>query len=465
MSGIYGILGMGSRALLINQKAMDITGHNIANVNTPGFSRQRVNLSTNDPVSFFQPGQMGTGVKALEIQRIYDRFLGAQINNENQSLGRWDAQKSTFEKVEMIIDETSGYGLSQAMNEFWNAWQDLVDNPSGQAERVSLLNKSENMADRFQKFYGDIQQVREDINNSISGTTEEINLIAGQIADLNQQVSVIEAGGQNANDYRDQRDLLLKELSSKIDINSFEGDDGMVTVIVGGGNPLVQDSSSWSLSVAPDTGPDNQDMVVWEDGYGNVTDITANISGGKLKGWIQARDVEIPDYLDRLDTLAQGIMEQVNVIHRAGFDLNGGTNRDFFTGGSAFDMAVNSDIVDNVNLIAAAGNPGGLPGDNENAIAIAGLQYGLLMSGGMVTFDDYYNSLVSDVGSDVQKASINFEHQTSMTTHIENYRESISGVSIDEEMVNLIKFQHAYDAAAKLISTADEMLSTLINMI
>lgn len=464
MSNVFGILNTGRTALLTQQKAIDVTGHNIANVNTDGYSRQRVNMETNEPYSS-QPGQTGTGVRAAEIQRIYDRFLGAQINNENQNLGNWETQKGVLERVEIIFDESSGYGLNQAMSEFWNAWQDLANNPSDFAGRAALLAKSETMTATFNNIYSNLEQIQTDIDTSIMGTVKEINSIAEWIAGLNQKIALTEVGGQNANDYRDSRDLLLKELSLKIKIDSFENSDGKVTVLVAGGRPLVENISSWNLSTQPDVDSDFQD-IAWTDSDGNLVDITDSISGGKLKGWLEARDVTIPDYLSKLDNLAEGIITEVNDLHKAGLGLNDVSvaGRNFFAGTTATNMAVDVDV-DDVNNIAAAGSSDGLPGGNSNAIEIANLQNALKMNSDTATFDDYYNSLVSDVGSGVQKATVNFDHQSSMVTHLDNYRESVSGVSLDEEMVNLIKFQHGYNAAARLISVADELLDRVISMV
>jgi len=461
MPDIYGILNVGRGALLVQQQAIDITGHNIANVNTPGYSRQRVDMESNEPISLW-PGQMGTGVRATEIQRIYDRFLALQINNENQQLGRWEAQKGALERVEMIFDESSEYGLNQAMSEFWNAWQDLAGNPSGQAERVVLLAKSETLTTTFNQIYSALEQIQKDIDASIEGTIKEINLIAEQIADLNQKIARAEAGRLNANDYRDRRDLLLKQLSSMIDINNFEDSDGKVTILVGGGKPLVEATSSWKLST--ERNASGLQDIVWINSDGNSGNITDNISGGKLKGWLETRDVIIPEYLERLNELAGSIISRVNALHSGGYGLDGSTGNDFFTGTSASDIAVNSEIVNDVKKIAAAESAGGVPGDNSNAIAIANLQNELAIHNS-ATFDSYYNSLVSDVGNEVRKAHVTFEHQSAMITHLDNYRESLSGVSLDEEMINLIKFQHAYEAAAKLIGTVDELLNTVINMV
>jgi len=460
MSNILGLLDIGRGALLAHQKAISITGHNIANVNTPGYSRQRVNMATNPGLTSV-PGQMGAGVRVSDIQRIYDQFLGSQINTESYNLGKWEAEKSSLERVEIVFDETTGFGLNQAMGDFWNAWQDLANNPEGHTERQVLVAKSEIMAETFNKISSDLNQQQNDIDSSIEGAVIEINTIAGQISDLNIKISDIEKSGQSANDLRDERDLLLKELSSMIDISTFEGNDGQVSVLVGSGRPLVQPPYSLSLSTV--TNASGHEDVVWVDRDGNTVDITNDISGGKLKGWLEVRDVKIEDYKARLDDLASSIITEVNNLHTAGFDLNGAAGGAFFTGTSASDIAVDTNIINDVNLIAASGT--GAPGDNSNAIAIANLQNGLLMSGGTTTYDDFYNSLVSDVGIDVQSAQMNYDHQTAMAASLDNYRESISGVSLDEEMVNLVKFQHAYDAAAKLISAVDEMMNTVMNMV
>jgi len=194
--------------------------------------------------------------------------------------------------------------------------------------------------------------------------------------------------------------------------------------------------------------------------------------GGRVKGWLDVRDIDIPDYLNRLDTLAQSLMTEVNTLHAAGYGLDGSTGNDFFTAAGAapaLNIQVNAAIVLDGRLIAAAQSfdtvPGDKPGDNGNSIAIANLMGARILNGNTATYDAYYESLIGDVGYEVQQAGAYYEHQSEMVHQLENYRESISGVSIDEEMVNLVKYQNAYQAAAKLISTADEMMQTVLNMI
>lgn len=462
MSNITGILNVAKGALSTQQRAIDVTGHNIANVNTPGYSRQKATIVTNKPIS--SPcGPMGTGVQVENIKRIYDRFLGNQINTENSNLGRWEAQKGGLEKAEMVLNESSGYGLSQAMTAFWNAWQDLVNNPSGHTERLVLSAKGEALADTFNRAHSDLKSIQADMDANIEGRVTEINRFTDQIADLNRQIAGIEGNGQNANDLRDKRDLLLNELSYMVDVTTSEASDGSVTVALSSGRTLVQNDRSWDLSAQ--NNPSGFPNIAWNDGSGNSVDITHTISGGELKGWVEVRDILIPGYLTNLDELANQIMEAVNSLHVEGFGLDGSTGNEFFNGTSASDMAVSANILDNVDIIAAAGSAAGVPGDNSMAIAISDVQNELTMSGNTTTFGDFCHSIIGQLGTDVQEAMTRFDHEAAMVNELSSYRESVSGVSLDEEMLNLIKFQHAYEAAARLITTADELMETVITMV
>jgi len=578
MAGIYGVLHVGKQALLTHQEALNVTAHNIANVNTPGYSRQRAVVETATPITT-GVGQIGSGVTVSGIERIYDRYLNNQISNENETLGRWEAEKGGVERMEVVFNETSGYGLNAAMSEFWNGWQDLANNPSGHTEREILLAKGETLANNFQQTYNDLTAIQTELDNSISQTVNQINVKADQIADLNQKIVQIESAGDNANDYRDERDFALKELSLMIDITASEQNSGSVTVTLGDGGILVEGSTAPDLSTM--TNASGLRDVVWDSAP--TTSINSTISGGKLKGWLEVRDVTIPGYLENMENLVNSIKgveatkvtavaasklsggeyftisspttdynvwykkgavgadpsppdgiqveisdgdtaEQVaaktaaaiaafgggavfdvptpagatltitnvvagaandsadvdteftfttitdggngvNTIHRDGYGLDDSNGNDFFTGTlGGNDFGVASAISGDVNMIAASGATGA-PGDNSNAIAIANLQNTLTMAGNTDTFDDYYNSVVSRAGRDVQQATSRYDHQYSMVAYLENYRESISGVSLDEEMLNMLQFESAYEAAAKLISKVDEMLQILMGMI
>ena len=462
MSDLNGILSSAGQALLTQQQAINVTSHNIANVNTPGYSRQRLRISTNTPVDT-SVGLMGNGVSADSIERIYDRFLSAQITDENQGLGRWDAQRSAVEMVEMIFNESDGYGLSQAMSKFWDAWQSLTNNPAGVTERQVLVSASQVLAKTFNQLDADLTQSQEDLDIAIQGTVADINRLVEKLADLNQKILSVEAGSSSANDYRDQREQTIKELSELLDINTFEDANGSVHALVANGRPLVGSGQYWQLSTQ--INPTGLHDVVWADSSGSTFDITDDINGGKLKGYLEVRDVIISDDLNRLDTLSQALTTDINTLHQSGFALDGSAGEVFFNGLGAGDMELNINIAGNPDLIAAAADALTVPGDNRQAITIAKLQYQLTMNGNTTTYNDYFGALIRDTGYEVLKSEAYYHHQSDMLAQLENRRESISGVSLDEEMINLIKYQNAYTAAAKMISAADEMMQTILQML
>ena len=477
MTQVFGLLSIGAGALLSQQRAITITGNNIANVNTPGYSRQRLNMETNLPMDTLV-GPVGLGVQTTTVERLYDRFLGVQMNNESANLGRWEAQKGALERVEVIFDESGGYGLNQALSDFWNSWQDLSMNPSGTVERSVVAANSQALADTIRQKYANLEQAQADIDAAVRSGVEDINRLTAEIADLNQKIASTEASGTvNANDYRDSRDLALKQLSEIIGINSFEDADGRVVVSVGSGRVLVESGNNYALTIEtalPPAANAGHADIVWPDNTGAAVNIGSEITSGKMASWLQTRDTKIAGYMRNLDdlarTLATGdpgpppIKSSVNTLHAAGFGLDGSTGRDFFIGSGAAGMAVNQEILDHPNLIAAAKTAGAVPGDASNAAAIADLRTALTM-GGTATFDDAANTLVSQVGHDVQEAKSYQSHQADMLTYLDNYRESVSGVNLDEEMVNLVKYQAAYNAAAKMITMGDDMLNSLMNMV
>jgi len=341
-------------------------------------------------------------------------------------------------------------------------------NPSGAVERSVVAANSQALADTIRRKYADVEQAQADIDAAVRSGVEDINRLTAEISDLNRKIASTESGGTvNANDYRDSRDLALKQLSEIIGINSFEDASGQVVVSVGSGRVLVESGNNYALATAVDAGHAD---IVWPDNTGAPVNISNEIASGKMAGWLQTRDTNIESYKDRLNALADNLMTEVNNKHTEGFDLNGVAGIDFFEGSGAASMAVSQAILDNPNLIAAASEAGAVPGDARNAGAIAGLRTALTMGGTGTTpptstFDDAANALVSQVGHDVQVAKSYQSHQADMLAYLDNYRESVSGVNLDEEMVNLVKYQAAYNAAAKMITMGDDMLNTLMNMI
>jgi len=457
MTNILNILDIGRTALLAQQKAIDITGRNIANADTEGYTRQRVTFSNQGPTS------LSHGVVGVDIGRVYDRYLEAQVISAMQTTGRWNSQQSGLERIEILFDESSGTGLSQRLNAFWNAWMDLANLPSGPVERSQLLARSRELVSLFNGTSADLGQLQRQANTTIQNTVDSINIMVGQLAELNGRIRQGDLSGSDTNTLKDSRLQLLKELSEKIDVVGHEHEDGTLSVTLASGNPLVEGTRSMRLNTTPGIGP-FQDAIVWVDGQGNATSITDQIGNGELKGWLDVRDQIIPDIMGRLDALAGNMITEVNAVHLAGFALDG-TQNTFFTGSTAADIAVNTVILNDPDKIAAAGPAESVPGGNGTAMAISALQSAALMNGGTANFGQFYTALVSDIGSELQTANLNASHQNDVSASLMAYRESISGVSLDEEMVRLIQYQHAFEAAAQLINVADEMLETVIQMI
>ena len=567
MPGLYGILDMCKWATLSQQASIEVIAHNVANVNTPGYNRQKVQLESGPSITT-GIGQMGTGVRAVCVQRDYDKFITSQLNFEKQILGNWEAQDYNFKRIEEIFNETSEYGVSRVMDEFWNAWQALANNPSGRAERVGLVSIGESMAEDCNTRHNELYTLQRDINNNVEGAVDDINTLVDQIVELNEKISSIEFGENKANDFRDQRDVLLDELASKIGFTYFEDSSGQVTVLLESGKPLVQGRTGWHLAIEVDSTNNNFYDVSWDDGTGSVTDITESIKRGELRGLLEMRDSIIPEYIKKADRLAAGIINEVNKLHYYGYGLDGSTENNFFnpfsvttgisennTGGASINagsiydntvltlddyevrftgaatyeiyniidgtqvmtaringvvdndgsfaytsgsniefegmrvvitdgatgpasgdvftidstknvaknMAVNSVIVNDVNTIAASEGSAG--DDNRNALAIAALRDGKYMNNDTSTFDGYYNGVVGEVGVSVQSSSRTLSYKQTMVDQLTTRKQSISGVNIDEEMANLIRFQQSYSAAARMINVVNEMLKELLDII
>jgi len=457
MADIHNILGIARTALLAQQRAIDITGRNIANADTQGYSRQRVTFSSLDP------NYLGSGISGVDIERVYDQYLENQLNAAIQTSGRWDTQQNGLERIEILFDESSGTGLSARLNAFWNGWMDLANNPSGPVERSQLLARSRELVSMFNGLAGNLHQLQGETNTAIGDTVENINRISEQLANLNGQIRQAELEGRDTNGMRDSRTQLLKDLSEQIDVTSYEKADGTLAVSIASGRPLVENTRFMQLETLSGADP-FQDDIVWVDSQGNSTLITDQIANGQLKGWLEVRDQVIPDIMGRLDALAGNIIAEVNALHVNGVALDG-TQNDFFTGSSALDMAVNTAVLNDPDKIAAADPAEGIPGGNGVALAIADLQTASIMNGGNSSFSQYYSGLVSDIGSTLQTAQTSARYQEDISANLTAYRESVSGVSLDEEMVNLIKYQNAFAAAAQLANVADEMMETVINMI
>lgn len=546
MSGIAALLNSGTQALLVDQTVLNTISHNIANANTPGYSKQDVVLGIQSPVAT-QGGFVGRGVLVSTIKRSYDSFLVAQEMGQGQNFGKSFALDQAMSQVEQVFNEAKGLGLSTQMNEYFNAWNDVAANPESQAQRTVLLQKAKSMVVAAQVMERSATETIKYTNLKVDDIVNQINTIATNIARLNGKIVEAEAGvtGQKANDYRDQRDYQMQQLSNLTNVTSYESKNGDLAVMLGMRN-LVAGEKTNKLSSAVN-GDENRDLYI------EGVKINSRVTSGQLGGLMAAQtDIET-NALKGLRKLVAAVTNETNKVHSAGFGLDGTTLNDFFnnltvasrdrdnsladvtsaviadrtlvkyneyeirfTGPAAYDV-VNLDTGVNVvtggvyasgstinfagmdvvitddggapvagdrflispvgnaitgagvlltdtNKLAAASVATALPGDNTNALSLSQLLSTNLTDLGNANFTDYYRGLIATVGSSARSAADSNRFDDNLLHEMRKQREAVSGVSLDEEAANLVRFQRSYQASAKMVSVADELLQSILNM-
>ncbi|MDD2316489.1 MAG: flagellar hook-associated protein FlgK [Desulfobacterales bacterium] len=454
---ISSLLSVAGGALLSQQTAINIAGANIANVNTAGYSRQQAVMSAVGSVDALS-GFSRLGVEVTGIQRAYDQFLADRIAVQKQNVGYAEARESALEGVQVIFNDASG-SLGDAMNTFWNAWDDLSLNPDGQLERENLLDASERLTVSFHEAASSLISARDEAEARISDAVGSVNGILSGIAQLNSRITAADVQNISVNSLRDQRVELINELAGYMDISYFENADGSVNVYMGSGQTLAEGNDSRQLSLQSD--PANgfySDIVI---SGGSQTVVTDSISSGRIGALLEIRDSVIPEYLDRLNTLATTLADAVNTQHQAGYDANGNAGENFFDpSADAAALAINAAIAADIDMIAASSTAGG--SDGENARVIAAINEDALIND--ATLGDSYAAMIGQIALDLNNAGSAADRQSLVMDQLITMRDTVSGVSLDEEMIQLMKFQLGYNAAARLTQTVNEMLDVLMNL-
>ena len=491
--GINTLFNIGESAVTAQRLAIEVTSQNIANVNTAGYSRQRAIMETG-PTVVSAGISIGSGVRLADVQRSYDSLLQTQITNGNSTAGKDSALLSSLQQVEPYFNELTNNGLGQAMEDFFNSWHDLSVNPQGTPEREAVLARSQVLVNTFHQLSTSLGSVLSSADTTLSGISDEITDQARNIANLNLQIRTTLQLGGSANELRDQRDYLIQQLSSNVGVTvSPEDSEGMVTVslpsAVGAppANALVS-GIDYRRVYAYDNGTDND---LYLTALGNPppdavappagaigTLVTDTIGGtgnslGKIGGTLQIRDSIVggtgDTYLARLDEMANQLVSVVNTQHADGFGLDGLDGRNFFNPANVTSGTISLDASLTTAKIAAGGTAVGT-GDNTNALLLAGLKSTdatFTVDGTPLdtTFGGYYNTFVSKVGIDVQSATNATKQNDGFLRQLNSLRESNSGVSLDEELTNLIKYQRAFEAAAKTINAATDMMDIVLGMV
>lgn len=458
MLGLTAGLEVARKALSSYQLALTVYGNNVANVDTPGYSRRTLLLSEGEGHKI-PAGRIGLGVDPVTIRRMRDSFLDDAYRRQSTSLGMYESLEQTLAEVEMVFGEPGDSGLGTVLNEFWDSWQDLANEPESQTVRTLVKDKARVLARVLHQMDRSLVNQVQALDTEVEAYVHEVNGMAAAIADYNAKIVASEASGHEATDLRDQRDLLVDQLSEVVDVSVYQRDDGSISVMMGS-EALVERADFVELSVASVS---RDGIAVKEIRLGEIRRAISP-AGGKLGGVIRSRDEILPKYRANLNEIARSVVESVNMVHRSGYALDGTSGRDFFdpTGVTAETIDVSAIILGDVSLIAASSD--GSVGNGDSALGIAALRHAPITADGS-TLDDYYASVVGSLGIESETASINREREELLVLEIENRRESVKGVSIDEEMTNLIAAQHAYEAAAKVISIVDEMMDTVLSML
>ena len=587
MGGMGLVFNIAKDALIAERYSMDVTAHNIANVDTPGYSRQDPVMAARTPENV-KGLNFGTGADIASITRNSDQLLENRLMKQKSSLLSSEEMTSYLQVLEGVFNENTDTSISVLLSDFWNQWHEISTNPSGSTERIALFEHSTLLSEQFLTLDEQMSQMTVDLTKSVSAGIDKVNQITAEIAETNRKITGLELD-QPAGDLRDKRNMLISELSEYLDINTFEQANGTLTVVSARGAILVQGDSSYDLKMGGVDG----DRVLWQSSGGIQVDITDQISNGKINGWLDMRDEVLKQTRLDLDAMVKEFVWMVNGQHSQGvgfklfepgatlmgtyqtstnlgdlpfgdriqfvpngfnlwiedrtgvnpvmdpvaIDLSGldasstlsdlateinnqiaaaglagvtadgsgtslaftadndhafGFSEDtsnilaalgvntFFDGYSTGSIHVNDTLTD-VEYIAAgridsSGNHS--PGDNNNAMAVADLQFATTsieqwivdrVNGNTVvnvtsTIENYYHGLVGGIGLTSSTVSRSMGFHEEMVTELQEMRDAISGVSLDEEMTNLIKYQHAYASAAKLVTVADELLQTLLDM-
>lgn len=464
------------RALSAHQKAMEVVGHNIANATNPGYVRRETILEATPPyvvaqgTSFARSGAIGTGVEVVKIKRVFDGFLEGRIREANVTLGYWEGLKQVLIEIESVFREPSDVGLGEDLTRFLLAWDNLASRPEGTPLRAALVEESKTLASHINRITRNLRGLSSDIDVELSAKVSEINSLAQEIAAQNYEIVKVIAVGNDPGDLRDKRDVAISRLSKLVNITAFETEGGAVAIQIGE-RDLVREDFAYELAYESGTLPgeplDPADVetsrIVWKRDLAPL-----DIKGGDLAARLEGRNERVPEYYDYIETFITTLCNEVNGIHSSGYGIDDPptTGIDFLI----YDyekriLRVNPELDPeaggNLSRIAAASTQHA--GDGSTAFAIARLKDELVMEGGTESIPRFYQNLIARIGVATRNSTHMVEVHEATYRQCINNKDSVSGVSIDEELVNLTRYQKVYQAASRFFTVVDEMLDTIIN--
>lgn len=480
MAGLFGILDVASRGLAVTQSGIRVTSHNVANVQTTGYTRQRQVLAAGDPIESGQ-GAIGTGVEQLTIERVADPLLLRQLADADARSAALDVEADALSRIEAVWDEQTGEGPTARLSALFDAFDDLASSATTGApvEREAVRAAAQQLADAVQDADRTLRDLQQEADRGAVQTLAEIESLASEIALLNREIVRAEAFAP-ANDLRDRRDVLVRELARKVEISSFEEPNGSLVVMVSRGLALVDGGSARRLVAEPD--PSNPfspgfARVLFDDGTG-LFDVTDEIGQGELGGWLAVRDGLAADAIRELDVMAYNVAVQINGVHRTGVGIDGSSG-DLFAAPAAVEdaargLALAPAVAASTDAIAAG--LGTDPGDNRNALALADLRHTAApifqpgdppgpASGPSRTMLQQAAATIGRVGTESRSLAAARDDQERALGQLENRRDEVSAVSLDEEMVQLVRLESAFQANARMVETLTRLLDSVLGMV
>ncbi len=454
-------LSVALSGLMAQQRALDTVIHNVTNASTEGYSRQRVEFQANDPIYVpalnraVTPGQIGTGVAIADHVRLRDQFVDASLRNSISAHAEFDARSSALAPLDTVLNEPGEAGLQALLSDFWASWQTLSSQPESSGAREAVGRAGAALADGIRSLDADLARAVSDADQRIGLHVIEVNSLAAEINTLNVEIAKVAAVGDRPNDLLDRRDLLLDKLAKLADISVSEAANGEASVSIG--TQLLVDASTDTISA----------LAIDAAGAVTVGGVPSTMAGGALRGLVDVRDSIVggaSGFQARLDTFAAALISSINAPHASGFGLDGTTGNNFFSGADAGTIALDAAVLGSSDKIAASTSVAGLPGNSDNAVALAQIQYATQIIGGeTTTIDGFYQGLVASVGIEVDQSSRLAAVQLGVLDAARERREAVSGVNLDEEIADMIRYQKSFNAAARLMSAVDEMLDLIVN--
>lgn len=470
MATLFGILSTAQTGLNANGTGISVSGENITGANTPGYSR-RVAMLENRPTGGDQAG----GVNVAGVARSFNSFAERALLTESGFFGAADARSNAMTRAEGVLVPGDGFGLDDRFGDFFRAWDELAQKPDDLALRRNLVAKGQDLAVSFNATASELDRIRADLFSEAVAVVDEINVRLEKINALNEKVGSTAQSSSGRAELQDERDRLVGEVAERISVTVIRHDNGTITMLSSGvallDGGVVRDLSVSLTPYDPATPTDPRTALKFEASLpgGVPRDITAGVSGGRLSGIREARDVDLISLGEKLDLLAFDFANAANAIHTSGLDLTGAVPPDLFVGGlgpvpappgTALDLRFNPVIDASLDTLGAATAANPPPGGNDLALQLSALQSTVI--GGVGTPAARVAQLTADTGNVVVGAMGELRLRESTRSHAQQLREEASGVSLDEEMISLTRFQRAFQASMKVLQTADELLQELV---